>query len=257
MDYSIDWQNDTAVFTIHNEASLNALKKVTLDALSELMDQLEAGKGRALIVTAKGDRAFSAGTDLLEAASLTQAQSTEKTRNARALFVRMHRSSVISVAAINGLAYGGGLELAMACTFRVAVPHAKLSLPEVKLAVLPAYGGTQLLPAIVGRANALDMMLSGRSVKTDEALRMGLVSRVSEAGVPVLDEAKALLATILCNSQFTLNCIQATVAASSDTVLDEGLAVEQQEFEKAANSNDAAEGINAFLEKRPANFSHS
>jgi enoyl-CoA hydratase len=255
-DYQIDWQDETAVFTIVRPQKLNAITAAVLDGLTTVLDDLEAGKGRALIITGTGEKAFCAGTDLAESAALDQQSADAKTLRARALFARLYHSSISSIAAINGLAYGGGLELAMACTLRIAQPHARLSLPEVKLAVIPAYGGTQMLPALVGRGRALDMMLTGRAVTTDEALTMGLINRIAQADMPLLEQAQAFLGEITCHSQVAIDAIRECVAVASDAVTEAGLAAEDTAMRRAQSSADAVEGVTAFLEKRPPVFSH-
>lgn len=255
-DYQIDWQDQTAIFTIVRPEKLNAITAAVLDGLTSVLDELEAGKGRALIITGTGEKAFCAGTDLAESAALDQEAADAKTLRARALFARLYHSPISSIAAINGLAYGGGLELAMACTLRIAQAHVRLSLPEVKLAVIPAYGGTQMLPALVGRGRALDMMLTGRAVAVEEALGMGLINRIADPETPLLEQAHGFLSEITRHSQVAINAIRECVAAASDSVTAAGLAVEDTAMRRAQGSADAVEGVTAFLEKRTPNYSH-
>jgi enoyl-CoA hydratase len=255
-DYLIDWQDETAIFTITRPQKLNAITAAVLDGITTVLDELEDGRGRALVITGSGEKAFCAGTDLAESAALEQVAADAKTLRARALFARLYHSGITSIAAINGLAYGGGLELAMACTLRIALPHARLSLPEVKLAVIPAYGGTQMLPALVGRGLALDMMLTGRAVATDEALNMGLINRIADPDTALLEQAQSFLAEITRHSQVSIDAIRECIAAASDTVTDAGLAVEDIAMRRAQGSADAVEGVTAFLEKRTAVFTH-
>lgn len=251
--YEIDPATGYAVFRITRPRRLNAITLPVLVGLERCVDELSGAGGRGLVVTADGDRAFCAGTDLAEMQTFTDEQVLAKSRRARELFVRLHRARFVSVAAINGLALGGGLELALACTFRVAAAHATFGLPEIKLGVLPAYGGTQLLPPVVGPAIALDLMLTGRTLSAQEALAVGLVSRVVPSGA-ALDEAQALLHDVTDYSQLAIDEIRRCVQAAGDGVTDAGLAVEDDAVRRCMTSADAKEGVAAFLEKRPATF---
>ena len=144
----------------------------------------------------------------------------------------------------------------MACTFRVALSGVRLSLPEIKLGVLPAYGGTQFLPAVVGRARALDIMMTGRAVTAEEGLAMGLVDRVVSEPSGLIPEAEEFTASILAHSQFALDRLRRCVDVAGSTVSDEGLAVEAAAVIEVMDSDDAKEGVVAFLQKREPNFKH-
>ncbi|MBL4866199.1 MAG: enoyl-CoA hydratase/isomerase family protein [Pseudomonadales bacterium] len=170
--------------------------------------------------------------------------------------MRLNKAPFISIAAINGLAFGGGLELALACVFRISAQHAEFALPEVKLGLMPAYAGTQFLPAVVGPSRALDMMVTGRSVSVDEAYQMGLINRVAKGDTPLLDQAKEYLGTITQFSQVAVNAIRESVAVAGMQITEEGLKAEQENVIKAGKSEDAKEGVNAFREKRTAVFKH-
>lgn len=253
-DFTLDWDDQCALFRVTRPKKLNAITLAILDGLEACCDELDAGRGRALIVTGEGDRAFCAGTDLTETASIGPEASRAKGDRARDLLMRIHRSPWTSIAALNGLAYGGGLELALACTFRVAAAGVRMALPEIKLGVLPSYAGTQLLPAVVGRARALDLMLTGRAIESEEALALGLIDRVAENPGSLLDEAQALASTILCHSQFAIDRIRRCVDAAGSIVSDDGLAVEARAVEETMASEDAREGVIAFLQKREPVF---
>ncbi len=258
-DYHLQALDDGLVFTICRPQRLNALTRPVLDGLGAAIDQLEAEGKPLLIIVGEGEKAFCAGTDLAELSTLDAAQSEAKTLMARQLLVRLWRSRLISVAAINGLAYGGGLELAMACTFRVAAAHARLSLPEIKLGVLPAYGGTQFLPALVGRARALEMMLVGEPVDAQQALAMGLVHRVitPEPGSAQRQSCEAALAMARSVTRFSplaIDAIRQCVDAAGEQLGDAGLRVEDEQVRRVFVSEDAREGVAAFLEKRTAVF---
>jgi len=255
-DFTLDWQGDCGLLRLTRPEKRNAMTLAIVEGLEAACDMLDAGGARALIVTGEGNRAFCSGTDLSESASLGPEKSQQKSDRARALMLRLHRASWTSIAALNGLAYGGGMELAMACTFRVAAPGIRLSLPEVKLAVLPSYGGTQLLPAVVGRARALDLMLTGRAIEAEEALAWGLVDRIAEEPASLIEEAQALASVVLAHSQFTIDRIHRCVAAAGSVVTDEGMAVEAAAVEETMASEDAKEGVVAFLQKRAPKFVH-
>jgi enoyl-CoA hydratase len=160
---------------------------------------------------------------------------------------------VLSVAAVNGLAFGGGLELAMACVLRVAAPHATFSLPEIKLGLLPAYGGTQFLPALVGAARALELMLTGRVLAAEEALAMGLVHRIAGPD-DLLAQAIDFGREVTRFGPAAIDGIRRCVAAAGPGVTDAGLAVEDAVVREVFVTDDAREGVAAFLEKRPARF---
>jgi enoyl-CoA hydratase len=243
-----------AVFRIERASKLNAITRPVLAGLETCIDSLEQSGERLLVITGEGERAFCAGTDLGELSGLDSDARLAKTTAARALLVRLARSRLISVAAINGLAFGGGLEIAMACTLRIAAPHATMSLPEVKLGLLPAYAGTQFLPAIVGKARALEIMLTGRVIDCAEALSIGLIHRVATAGSPLTEQARAFGEEVTRWSPTAVSWIRACVAAAGPEVADTGLAVEDAAVRANFDSDDAREGVAAFLEKRQPRF---
>lgn len=257
-DFRVDALPDGAVFHLTRPEKLNAITRPTLLGLAACIDDLEARGLRVLVITGEGDRAFCAGTDLAETQQTPLPARLDKSQMARDLFVRLSRSRLISVAAMNGLAYGGGLELAMACLFRVAAPHAKVSLPEIKLGLLPAYGGTQFLNALVGSARALDLMLTGRVIQGQEALAIGLLSRLVEQGEDPLAHALALGREVAQFSDEAIDgireCVAAACAACAPT--DSGLAVEDRMVRAVFGTDNAREGVAAFLEKRAPRFKH-
>ena len=244
----------TMLLRLTRPAKLNAITRPILLSLAACLDAMEASRQRLLIVTGEGEKAFCAGTDLAETQQMPPAARLDKSAMARDLFVRLSRSPVVSVAAINGLAYGGGLELAMACTLRVAAPHVRVSRPEIKLGLLPAYAGTQFLPALVGPARALDLMLTGRPVPADEALGLGLLNRVCAAADDVVAAALALGREVTQVSPDAIAGIRACVAAAGMQVTDVGLAAEDRLVREVFLTDNAREGVAAFLEKRKAVF---
>jgi enoyl-CoA hydratase len=252
--FSVEPIEDGAIFRIERPAKLNAITKPVLEGLAACIDELEARKLPLLVLTGAGEKAFCAGTDLSELQTLNAEQRAAKTVMARELLVRLSRSKLISVAAVNGLAYGGGLELAMASLLRIAAPHVKMSLPEIKLGLLPAYAGTQFLPAIVGPARATELMLTGRPVDTVEGHAIGLIHRVATASGSLLDQALAFGREISGFSPSAVQGIRECIAAAGPQVTDAGLAVEDHFVRAEFGSHNALEGVAAFLEKRAPRF---
>ncbi len=247
---------DIHVFRLNRPAKLNALTRPVLDGLAQTLTMLEQGAGRALIIIGTGERAFCAGTDLAEIQGMPAPARLAKNSLARDLMVRLSRSRVLSIAALNGLAYGGGLELAMGCTFRLALPHVRVSLPEIKLGLIPAYGGTQFLPAIIGRDRALEMMLTGRAVDAAQAHQMGLITRLALPSRPLLDQALAFAREITVYGQQAIDAVRLCVDAAGSTVTPAGLAVEDEQVRRVFHTEDAGEGVQAFLQKRAPVFRH-
>lgn len=253
-DGRLDWLDDGAVLTITRPARLNAVTRPVLDLLEHTLDQATARGARFLVLTGEGERAFCAGTDLQEARDLGDDAMVAKCARARSLLWRLSEAPFISVAAVNGLAFGGGLELAITCTMRIAVPAARFAMPEIKLGVLPAYGGTQFLPALIGRTRALDLMLTGRTVEVAEAQAIGLVDRVATADAPLLEQALALARSITVYSADAIDAIRRCVQASGPDITAAGMAVEDAAVQVVMRSDDAHEGIAAFLDKRAPRF---
>lgn len=254
--FTIDWLEDGAVFTLRRPKKLNSVTRQILDGLSDCLDELDKRGLRLLVITGEGEKSFCAGTDLAESSKLTAEAGVAKNNFARALFYRLSQAKVITVAAVNGLAFGGGMELAMACLFRVVAPHADMSLPEIKLGVLPTYGGTQFLPAIVGQARSLDIMLTGRRVGAAEAFSIGLATRIAEGDAPLVDQALALARSVTCYSQVAIDCTRACAAAAGPLVTQAGLDEEERQVAIVMESDDSKEGVRAFLEKRAPVFKH-
>jgi enoyl-CoA hydratase len=252
--YRIDRLDDGMVFRLARPRRLNAITVQVLDGLTGCIDELESGDARLLVIIGEGERAFCAGTDLAEAAAMDDDARIAKSRRARELFVRLARSPLVSVAAFNGLSYGGGLELGMACLLRITAAHATLSLPEIKLGLLPAYGGTQFLPALVGRGRALELMLTGRAVTAQEALAIGLVDRIGRSEEPLLDQAIDFARSVTRHGAIAVDAIRRCVDAAGTGLTDAGLAVEDAEVHRVMTSEDSKEGVAAFLEKRPPIF---
>lgn len=231
----------------------NALGIPLLDGLHAAIDAADqAGDVKVMVVTSARDGFFAAGADIKHMSTIDAESFLAYGDKMRAVNDRLAASPWISIAAVDGLALGGGLELAMACTMRVAGPRAQLGLPEVKLGLIPGAGGTQRLTQLVGRGRALDIMLTARQVRGDEALRIGLVDRLVEEDV--VKAALELAAELVTSSLPAQLAVVRTVDAAFEMSLAEGITYERQQEQGLFESGEAAEGIAAFIAKRPPNF---
>jgi enoyl-CoA hydratase len=241
-----------ALLTLNRPDALNALNGALLDELADAFDWGASSGARALLITGAGERAFCAGADIAELRGRAVPRVKRDSERGQALFRRLDRYPLASVAIINGYAFGGGLELAMACTFRVATANAKMGLPEIKLGVIPGYGGTQRLPRLIGEARALELILTGRAIDAEEALRIGLVNRVLSG-----DPLAAAMAFAREFTRFSLPALafaREAVQRALTTTLGEGLTIEADLSTLAFQMHDATEGTTAFLAKRPPRF---
>ncbi len=241
-----------AVLTLDRPEALNALSFAIIDAIGDRLDEVAATDARTLIVTGAGPKAFCAGADIKELRGRSQAEQRRGAERGQAVFAKLDTLPMPSVAAINGFAFGGGLELALACTFRLSALTAKMGLPEVKLGLIPGYGGTQRLPRVVGEARALEMILTGRTVGAGEAARIGLVSAVVEGDV--VEAAMAFAAGFIGHSLPALALARAAVQRAGTQPLHDGLRMEADLSTLAFRLADAEEGMAAFSEKRPPVF---
>jgi enoyl-CoA hydratase len=243
-----------AVVTVRRPEKLNALNAAVLGELDDAFRRVESDAGiRGLIVTGAGEKAFVAGADIGELAIGDAMAGRAMALGGQAVFRRLERMGKPSIAAINGYALGGGLELALSCTLRVASENAKLGLPEIKLGIMPGYGGTQRLPRLVGRGRALEMLLTGEPVSAAEAERMGLVNHVTPQA-SLMEFSKSLLRKICDNAPLAATWILEAVDTGANSGLEEGLRVEAAAFGALAATEDAREGTRAFLEKRKPLF---
>jgi enoyl-CoA hydratase len=241
--------------TVDRPEKLNALNAAVLEALDARVREAEAdGALRCLIVTGAGEKAFIAGADIGELAKLTPLDGREHARRGQALLERLSSLPIPSIAAINGYAYGGGLELALACTLRVASENARMGLPETSLGILPGYGGTQRLTRLLGKSRAAELILtSEKGITAADAGRLGLVNRVVPAG-QALAAAMDLALAIVKNGPIACRYALEAIRRGSEMPLPEGLAYEATLFGLCAATEDMKEGMTAFLEKRPARF---
>lgn len=230
----------------------NALSLAMVGALTAVLDAVERSDARVLIFRSAVPGFFVAGADLKLLGQADQTVVADYLGRLRAALERVPRLPVMSIAAIDGHALGGGLELAAACTLRIAGPGAKLGVPEVKLGLLPGAGGTQRLPRLVGRGAALDLLLTGRSADAQEALRIGLIDRFGPDGAEA--EAHRLAEALARLPASALAAIVRCVDAARDLPLEQGLRVEADEIAALFGGADAREGLSAFLEKRAPDF---
>jgi enoyl-CoA hydratase/carnithine racemase len=240
---------DFAVLTLNRPEVLNAVSNHLLDEFEAHLDDIESGTPRALIITGQG-RAFCAGSDLNE----RDGDPALRIAQVHRLIERMTCFPKISIAALNGPALGGGLEIALACTFRVAVSDARLGLPEIKLGLMPVYGGTQLLPRLIGERRALQMMLSGEAVAGAKALEFGLVDQLVERASDLLDAALHMAKDHALYGLIAQRAIRRAVREGLQLPLTDALTLERTLGRRVAATADAREGIQAFLEKRTPVF---
>lgn len=241
------------VLTLDRPDKLNALSSSMMDELRTAFGQIEDdSEVRCVILTGMGDRAFSAGTSINELAELSEAEALAVSLRGQALCNQIELCRVPVIAAINGIAAGGGCELALACHLRVATRNASFSLPETKLGVIPGYGGTQRLAREIGSGRALDIMLTGRKLTAEEALELGLINRLTTGDA--LTEAVAMANEIAGLAPLAIQACLKAVILGTDLPLDEGLALEAKLFADLFATADMREGTRAFLEKRAPVF---
>lgn len=248
----ISKEERSAVITINRPESLNALNALTINEISSALDELQNDhEVRVIILTGSGEKSFVAGADIKEFSNFNQEEAEELARNGQnSLFDKIENLNKPVIAAVNGFALGGGLELAMSCHIRYASENAKLGLPEVTLGLIPGYGGTQRLPKLVGKGIANEMIFSAKMIPAQKAKEIGLVNEVFPVE-ELLAKTKELASIIAKNSPMAISkAIKATNL--SDT--DKGFETEIKSFGELFDMDDKKEGVSAFLEKRKPNF---
>ncbi len=249
----IERDGPVAVIAINRPKVLNALNAATFSDLRQTLEEFaEAAGVRVLVITGAGEKAFVAGADISELAALSPVAMRDRALAGQQVFDLIEHLGKPVIAAINGYALGGGCELAMACTLRLAADTATFGLPEVKLGVLPGYAGTQRLPRLVGKGRAMELILTGASITAAEAERIGPVHRVVPAR-EVMAEARRLAHTLAAQAPVAMRLIIDAVN-HSDLPFAAGCAHEASLFGLAASTADMREGMRAFLEKRPPVF---
>jgi enoyl-CoA hydratase len=243
-----------AQITIHRPKKLNALNKDTIVELSNAFEALEEDTNtKVIILTGSGEKAFVAGADISEFANFSQEEGSRLARaGQKMLFDFIENLSTPVIAAINGFALGGGLELAMSCHFRIASDNAKMGLPEVSLGVIPGYGGTQRLPQLVGKGKAMEMIMTAAMISADEAKDYGLVNYVTKQE-ELLALAEKIASKILRNSSVAIHAAIRAINSGFEEGIN-GFDVEIDAFGKCFGTEDFKEGTSAFLDKRKPNF---
>lgn len=246
----VDRDGAIAVLTVNRPKALNAMNQATLAELKAAMEALDADPGvGVVIVTGAGEKAFVAGADIGEMADFGPARAEEHARKGQAAVAAFESAAKPVIAAVNGYALGGGLELALACDIRLASDNAQMGLPEVSLGVIPGFGGTQRLARVVGEGRAKELVLTGRRVKADEALAMGLVNKVVPQA-QLLEAAKEMARAILANGPVAVRLAKEVIHEGLGTDFAHGLLLEQKAFGLAFATHDQKEGMKAFTEKR-------
>lgn len=248
----LNHQEEFAVLTLRRAAAQNALSFGLIDEIGAAIVEAGRSKARALIVTGEGERAFCAGADIKELQNRPLAAQRAGAEKGQEVFSLLDRLPIPSVALVNGFALGGGCELALACTLRIALPNAKFGLPEVKLGLIPGYGGTQRLPRLVGAGRALELTMTGRTVAAEEALAIGLVNRIVQP--PGLEAAFAFAREFTGYGLRAIQFAREAVLRSFDLPLHDGLRMEADLSTLAYRTADAAEGMQAFVDKRKPQF---
>ncbi|HET7479513.1 MAG TPA: enoyl-CoA hydratase-related protein [Rubrobacteraceae bacterium] len=243
-----------ATITLNRPSRYNALGSRVVEELGGALEDVEgSGEVRVLILTGAGERAFCSGVDLKERAAMDADERWTHNRALNAFAERLARLQIPTIAALNGLAFGGGLEITLACDFRIAVENATFALPEVGIGIVPGAGGTQRLPRLVGPTRAKELILTGRRIVAGTALEMGLVSKVVPQG-SLMEEARALAAEISANSPLAVAYAKAAVDLASETSMEQGLRYETAAIRATLASQDYSIGLAAFAEKRKPEF---
>jgi enoyl-CoA hydratase len=241
-----------ALIRCDRPGALNALSFALIRDLGRAIDEGAAGNARALLITGGGDKAFCAGADIKELTERSLIEQKRSVELGQGIFAKLDRLRIPSVAILNGYAFGGGLELALACTFRIATANATMGLPEIKLGLIPGYGGTQRLPRLIGEARALEMILTGKTIDAPQALAWGLVSVIVD-GDPV-ERGVAFAREFSKYSLPVLGFAREAVSRALATPLHEGLKIEADLATLAYRTRDAEEGMTAFMAKRKPRF---
>ena len=252
MPITLSYRDEFAILTIDRQEALNALSFSLIGDIERQLDEVEKSSARALLIIGAGQKAFCAGADISELMNRDLESQKRGAEMGQHVFGRLDTLKIPSVAIVNGYAFGGGLELALACTFRLGTPNAKVGLPEIKLGLIPGYGGTQRLPRAIGEARALEMILSGRTVAAEEAYRIGLFNRLIDGDA--LEGGIAFAREFCGHGMVALRLARGAVQRALDTPLSEGLKIEADLSTLAYQTKDAAEGMRAFLEKRKPQF---
>lgn len=246
-------EGPVAYITVNREKALNALNSAVMHRFEQIFLDLEDDQEvTVVVITGVGQKAFIAGADVKEIKEAGDKR-TELIRNGQEIFSKIRNSSKVVIAAVNGYALGGGCELALACDIRMASENARFGFPEVKLGLMAGYGGTQLLPRLIGPGRAKYVMFTGETLTAAEAYQFGLVEKVCSSE-NLMDEANKLAKKITSNGPFAIRACKRAINKGIELPLDNALKLELEEYDKVSHSTDAEEGIIAFLQKRTPTF---
>ena len=250
----VEKKNSIAYVTVNRPKVLNALNMATMEELRAAFHEIKKDDAlRVVIFTGSGEKAFIAGADIGELSKHNAVSGKEYTHKGQSVLNLIENLGKPVIACINGFALGGGCEIAMACTMRLASTSAKLGQPEVKLGIIPGYGGTQRLPRLVGKGIAMQMVLAGEMISAEEAYRIGLVNEVTAPG-DLIPRAEAIAAKIVANAPLAVQYAMEAVNKGMEMTLAEGLYLEATLFGVCCATEDKSEGTTAFLEKRAPQF---
>src|SRR6266550_3054204 len=250
----LEKKNSIAYVTVNRPKVLNALNMATMEELRTVFTDIKNDPAtRVAILTGSGEKAFIAGADISELAKQDAVSGKEYTHRGQSVLDLIENLGKPVIACINGFALGGGCEIAMACTMRLASQNAKLGQPEVKLGIIPGYGGTQRLPRLVGKGVAMQLVLAGEIISAQEAHRIGLVNEVV-AGAELIPRAESIAQKIIANAPLAVQWAMEAVNKGLEMTLPEGLYLEATLFALCCATEDKKEGTSAFLEKRAAQF---
>jgi enoyl-CoA hydratase/carnithine racemase len=251
----VEQRGGVVIWTIDREARMNALSRPLILAFGKLAREAVTNASvRAIVITGRGEKAFCAGADLKERQGMSENDIRVQVALYRSELGSLDRSPKPVIAALNGVAFGGGLELALMCDLRVAAPHVQIGLPETTLGIIPGAGGTQRLPRIVGEARAKEMILLGRRLHAEEALAWGLVNRIAPSGTSVVDDTLAWIDPIANGAPIAQAAALEAIDRSFDTTLELGLELEKVSYDKTLVSEDRREALAAFAAKRKPAF---
>ncbi|MGA9524836.1 MAG: enoyl-CoA hydratase-related protein [Myxococcaceae bacterium] len=253
-EFKVDKRGAIEIWTIDGEGRRNAISRAMLNELEAMVRRVsESRETRAVILTGAGDKAFCAGADLKERTTMSEDEVRAFLDQLRRTFRAIELSDCIFLAAINGAAFGGGTELALACDLRVAAPVAELGLTEVRIGIIPGGGGTQRLSRLIGPGRAKDLILTGRRLNAAEAFSFGVVNRLAPEG-RLVETAFSVAEAIVDNAPVAVSTAKHAIDEGLSLELDDALRLELQKYERVLATEDRLEGLRAFAEKRPPKF---
>ncbi len=250
----LETSGEVGILTINRPTKLNALNIQVHRELKSILGEIKESNLKGLILTGEGEKAFIAGADIAEMKPMTPAEASAFSELGQQVTLLLERLPIPTIAAVNGFALGGGFEMAMACDFIFATQNSVFGLPEVKLGLIPGFGGTQRLSRIVGERRARELTFSGRNVTSDEALSLGIALKLFATKAELLEGCHKWFEMTLQNSPYAISRAKHALRESTQEILEDGLMLERDEFGAIFQTPEMVEGTAAFLEKRKANF---